>query len=63
MHLREMQAWKGNHVRTELAQIAVELARETDGARDARQARRNKMVEVAVRGSRQLQGSEAWAAY
>ena len=56
----EMQAWKRDHVRAKLAQIAVELARETDGARDARQARGHEMVEVAVCRGRQLQRSEAY---
>ena len=46
--------------RAELAEIAVELARETDGARDARQARGHEMVEVAVCRGRQLQRSEAY---
>ena len=56
----KMQARKRDHVRAKLAQIAVELARETDGARDARQARGHEMVEVAVCRGRQLQRSEAY---
>ena len=35
-----------NHVRAELAQIAVELAREADRARDARETGTHKVVEV-----------------
>ena len=35
-----------NHVRPELAQIAVELAREADRARDARETGTHKVVEV-----------------
>ena len=51
-----------NHVRPELAQIAVELAREADGARDARETRRDEMVQVSVCGSGELQGPEAYVA-
>ena len=51
-----------NHVRAELAQIAVELAREADGARDARETRRHQVVEVAVSRSGELQGPEAYVA-
>merc|ERR1739848_313447 len=55
----EMQTREGNHVRAELAEIAVELARESDGARDARETGRHRMVEVAVGRSSELQGPEA----
>merc|ERR1712124_233852 len=55
----EMQPREGNHVSAELAQVAVELAREADGAGDARQARTHEVVEVTVRRGRQLQGAEA----
>ena len=51
-----------NHVGPELAQIAVELAREADGARDARETRRDEMVQVSVCGSGELQGPEAYVA-
>ena len=47
---------------TELAEIAVELARESDGARDARETGRHQMVEVAVGRSSELQGPEAYVA-
>ena len=43
----EMQTRERHHVRAELTQVAVQLARETDGAGDARQPRGHQMVEVA----------------
>ena len=43
----------------ELADIAVELAREAEAARDARQTRAHQVVQVAVRRRRQLKRAEA----
>ena len=48
-----------DHVRAKLAKVAVELAREANGARDARKAGAHQMVEVTVRRGRQLQSAEA----
>ena len=44
---------------TELAEIAVELAREPDGARDARETGRNKVIKVTIGRRRELQRAEA----
>ena len=48
-----------DHVRAELAKVAVQLAREANGARDARKAGAHQVVEVTVRRGRQLQSTEA----
>merc|ERR1719389_118021 len=55
----EVQTRERHHVSAELAKIAVELARETDGARDARQTRGDQVVEVTVRRGGELQRAEA----
>merc|ERR1719258_249310 len=48
-----------NHVRAELAEIAIELTGEAHRARDAREAGRHQVVQVTVRRGRELQSSEA----
>merc|ERR1719390_182319 len=55
----EMQTRERHHVRAELAQIAVQLTREADAARNARETRRHQVVQVAVGRSGELQGPEA----
>ena len=47
------------HVHRELPDVAVELAREAEAARDARQTRAHQVVQVAVRRRRQLKRAEA----
>merc|ERR1719218_299492 len=54
----EVQTRERHHVRAELAEIAVELARETEGARDGRETGAHEVVQVAVRRRRELQGPE-----
>ena len=56
----EMQTRERHHVRAELAQIAVQLTREADAARNARETRRHQVVQVAVGRSGELQGPEAY---
>merc|ERR1719456_1307572 len=54
-----MQAREWHHVRTKLAKIAVELAREPNGARDTRQASRHEVIQITIRRGRQLESAEA----
>merc|ERR1719478_1151412 len=56
---KEMQTRERHHVRAKLAEIAVELAREADGARYARETGRHQVVKIAVGRSGELQGPEA----
>ena len=44
---------------SDLAQVAVQLSREAQAAGHAAHSRGDQMVQVAVRGRRQLQGPEA----
>ena len=55
----EVETGEGNHVHGELAEIRVELAGEAQRNRDTRHDGRDEVVEVAVRGVRQLQGAHA----
>ena len=54
-----MKAREWNHVDCKLAEISIQLARETEAGGDTRHGKRNKMVEVAICGSSQLQSTEA----
>ena len=47
------------HVHGELADVAVELAREAEAARHAAEAGRHEVVQVAVGRRRELEGAEA----
>merc|ERR1719271_433790 len=55
----EVQTRERHHVRPELAEIAVELARETDRASDARQTGADQMVQITVSRRSELQSPEA----
>ena len=55
----EVKARKRNHVDSKLAEISVQLAREAEAGGDTRHGKRDKMVEVAICGSSQLQCAEA----
>ena len=55
----EVKAREWNHVDCKLAEISIQLARETEAGGDTRHGKRNKMVEVAICGSSQLQSTEA----
>ena len=54
-----MKAREGNHVDRELPKISIQLAREAEAGSDTRHGKRDKMVQVTIGGSSQLQGSEA----
>ena len=55
----EVQTRERDQVDSELAQIAVELAREPQTAGGAGHRSRDQMVQVAIGGGRELQGPEA----
>jgi hypothetical protein len=54
-----VQAGEGDHVYGELAEIAVKLAGEAEGAGGAAYGGGHKMVEVAIGRSGELEGAEA----
>jgi hypothetical protein len=54
-----VETGEGNHVDGELSEVRVELTGETETGRDARHDGRDEVVEVAVGGGRELQGTEA----
>ena len=55
----EVEAREGDHVDGELAEVAVELAREADAARGRRHHGGNKVVEVTEGQGGELEGAEA----
>ena len=55
----EVEAGEGNHVHGKLAEVAVELSREAEGAGGAANSSRHQVVEVTVGGGGQLEGTEA----
>merc|ERR1719241_38742 len=55
-----MQPRERNHVRSKLAEIAVELARESERAGDGRQARADEVIQITVSRRSKLQGAEAY---
>jgi len=54
-----VQAGEGDEVDRRLAEVGVELAGEADARRRAAHGRGDEVVEVAVRGLRELEGAEA----
>lgn len=54
-----MQPREGDQVDRQLAQVRVELARETQARGDAGHDGRDEVVQVAVSGGGQLEGAEA----
>jgi hypothetical protein len=58
-HHEEVETGEGDHVHGELAEIAVELAGEAEGAGGAADGGRDEVVKVAVGGGGELQGAEA----
>ena len=52
---KEVKTREGHHVDGKLAKIRVELARESKARRDTRHDSRDQVVEVTVRGVRQLE--------
>jgi hypothetical protein len=55
----EVKTGEGNKVHCKLAEILIELSRETERASDSRHDCRNEMVQVSISGSGQLEGTEA----
>ena len=55
----EVKTRERHHVHGKLTQISVELTREAETARDTGHHDRHEMVQITVRGRRQLQGTEA----
>mmetsp|Transcript_8088 Transcript_8088/g.21636 ORF Transcript_8088/g.21636 Transcript_8088/m.21636 type:complete len:456 (-) Transcript_8088:52-1419(-) len=55
----EVEPGERDHVDRELAEVAVELAREAERARRAADRRRDEVVEVTVRRRRELERAEA----
>lgn len=55
----EVETGERNHVDSQLPEIGVELTRETKARGDTAHDDRDEVVEVAVSGSRELQGLEA----
>lgn len=54
----EVQTGEGDHVDGELAEVRVELTGETETGRDTRHDDRDEVVQVAVGGGRELEGTE-----
>ena len=55
----EVETREWNKVDGKLSEVAVELTRESERACDARHAGRDKVVQVAIGGGGELEGSEA----
>lgn len=55
----EVETREGNHVDSQLAKVGVQLARETQTGGDTRHYGRDQVVQVTVRGRRQLEGPHA----
>ena len=58
-HHEEVETREGNHVNSELAEIAVQLAGEAQAAGGAADSSRDQVVKIAVGGGGELEGSEA----
>ncbi|GMR35948.1 hypothetical protein PMAYCL1PPCAC_06143, partial [Pristionchus mayeri] len=55
----EVETREGNHVDCELAEIGIELTRETEAGGHSRHGHRHEMVEISISGVGQLEGAEA----
>lgn len=55
-----MESGKGHHVDSQLSQISVKLAGESEASSDATQGRADQMIQVPVGWCGQLEGSEAY---
>jgi len=58
-HHEEVETREGNHVDGKLAEIAVELARESEAASGTADSSRHKMVKITIGRGGELKGSEA----
>ena len=55
----EVETGEGNHVHSKLAEIAVELTRETQGAGGSADGGRHQVVKITVGRGGELKGAEA----
>ena len=55
----EVKAGEGYHVNCQFAEISIQLAGEAEAGGDTRHGKRDKMVEVPIGGSSELQCAEA----
>ena len=55
----EVQTWERHQVHSNLAQVAIQLARETQAAGDTAHGSRHQMVQVTISWGSQLQSAEA----
>ena len=55
----EVQTWERHQVHGNLAQVAIQLARETQAAGDTAHGSRHQMVQVTISWGSQLQSAEA----
>jgi hypothetical protein len=54
-----VQTREGNHVDCEFPEIGIELTRESQARGDTRHDRGDEVVQVTIRGIRQLEGAHA----
>ena len=54
-----MEAREGDHVDRQLPEVSVELTREPETGGDSRHGERDQVVEVTIRGTGELEVSEA----
>ncbi|GMT14308.1 hypothetical protein PFISCL1PPCAC_5605 [Pristionchus fissidentatus] len=54
----EVKTREGNHVDGQLAEISIELTRESQAGRNSRHGHRHKMVEISIVGVGKFQGAE-----
>merc|ERR1739844_724578 len=55
----EVETREGHHVDSQLTQISVQLTRESQACGDTRHGCRHQMVEIAICGGGELEGTEA----
>mmetsp|Transcript_29892 Transcript_29892/g.94222 ORF Transcript_29892/g.94222 Transcript_29892/m.94222 type:complete len:289 (+) Transcript_29892:196-1062(+) len=56
---KEVQAWEGYQVHRDLSKVTIELSGEAEARGHSAHGRAHEMVQVPVRGRRELQGAEA----
>ena len=55
----EVETWEGDHVDSQLPQVSVQLARESEAGGDTRHGGRYQVVQITIGWGGQLQGTEA----
>ena len=53
-----MQSGKGNHIDGQFSQISVQLTRKSKASGDTRHGKRDQMVQIAIGGGCEFQGTE-----